>query len=107
MRCSDLLLSFIAYSMILMNSCVGLTVDSLSFLGTLPSPAFHVLPVAQLPSISQPHLNPVYQSCVLVAGESVVNSQGSEVSSLLSGLVGGAASRAAKEIILHPIDTIR
>lgn len=30
-----------------------------------------------------------------------------QLSSLFVGFAGGAASRAAKEILLHPIDTIR
>jgi hypothetical protein len=29
------------------------------------------------------------------------------MTALVTGLIGGAASRAAKEIILHPIDTIK
>lgn len=35
------------------------------------------------------------------------NRKMSDLDSLLSGLLGGAASRASKEIVLHPIDTIK
>jgi hypothetical protein len=46
----------------------------------------------------------------LVASSSAVGAEGpggSRLQDFISGLAGGAASRAAKELFLHPIDTVK
>eukprot|EP00981_Chlorochromonas_danica_P002458 scaffold473_cov159-Ochromonas_danica.AAC.11 len=59
------------------------------------------------PALAQQQLDsiPCATTSVVIAEEP--NRKLSDLDSLLSGLLGGAASRASKEVVLHPIDTVK
>lgn len=61
----------------------------------------------RIDGFNPPMLTALPYSKPLLGLETPVKDRTYDLSPFLAGFVGGAASRAAKEVILHPIDTIR